>query len=397
MVRVANSGISFVTDATGRRIAEMPLGARDAVDATSAASRSAHILLPLRRPSLRPRASREASSPCSSHVFAAQACHRRACRTRETPASRRGRRTEMANARSPNPIDVHVGSRVKLRRAMLGLSQEKLGEALGVTFQQVQKYEKGTNRIGASRMQAISDTLQVPIGYFYEGAPVEGPEGWPVAGTQQAQLADSRSQAPLTDDLLASPEGIRLNRAFVRIGSVEVRRRLADLVVAMADAQSPKGMSTRAKVRHRRSESFFGRRKTRGLSERKSGLSRSLLLGPADRRFPLPSNPLPDLFNRPVDSVHLEIGFGGGEHLLYRAGLRTPDRLHRGRAVCERDGADVEPARSGNQRGRCFPICVFPTRTRSSCWTRFRRGRSSGSTCSTPIPGRSRSIGSGGL
>src|SRR5258708_4719477 len=74
--------------------------------------------------------------------------------------------------KAPNPIDKHVGSRVRMRRMMLGMSQEKLGDALALTFQQVQKYEKGTNRIGASRLQQISQILQVPVAFFFEGAPV---------------------------------------------------------------------------------------------------------------------------------------------------------------------------------------------------------------------------------
>ena len=74
--------------------------------------------------------------------------------------------------KAPNPIDKHVGSRVRMRRMMLGMSQEKLGDALGLTFQQVQKYEKGTNRIGASRLQQISQILQVPVAFFFEGAPI---------------------------------------------------------------------------------------------------------------------------------------------------------------------------------------------------------------------------------
>lgn len=80
--------------------------------------------------------------------------------------------TDMAdNQRKPNPIDIHVGSRLRLRRTMLGLSQEKLGTQLGITFQQVQKYEKGSNRIGASRLHEIAIILKTPIGYFYEDAP----------------------------------------------------------------------------------------------------------------------------------------------------------------------------------------------------------------------------------
>ena len=84
------------------------------------------------------------------------------------------------NKKKPNPIDIHVSSRIRLRRTMLGMSQEKLGEALGITFQQVQKYEKGTNRVGASRLQNISTTLNVPVSFFFEDAPEQG------AGTKNA-------------------------------------------------------------------------------------------------------------------------------------------------------------------------------------------------------------------
>src|SRR5208283_3719739 len=86
----------------------------------------------------------------------------------------------------PNPIDRHVGSRVRMRRVMLGMSQEKLGDALGLTFQQVQKYEKGTNRIGASRLQQISQILQVPVAFFFEGAPIVPGEFAPAPGSQEA-------------------------------------------------------------------------------------------------------------------------------------------------------------------------------------------------------------------
>src|ERR1700693_2413818 len=83
----------------------------------------------------------------------------------------RSKKMSIVAKKAPNPIDKHVGSRVRMRRMMLGMSQEKLGDALGLTFQQVQKYEKGTNRIGASRLQQISLILQVPVAFFFEGAP----------------------------------------------------------------------------------------------------------------------------------------------------------------------------------------------------------------------------------
>ena len=130
------------------------------------------------------------------------------------------------SARKPNPVDVHVGSRVKLRRSMTGLSQEKLGEALGVTFQQIQKYEKGTNRISMSRMSQIAEALGVPVGFFLEDAPVEG-----------AAPSLQEAAASYDNDFLSSPEGIQLNRAFVRIRSPKVRKRVLELVRAIADEE----------------------------------------------------------------------------------------------------------------------------------------------------------------
>src|SRR5712664_3195721 len=105
----------------------------------------------------------------------------------------------MSPKKSGNPIDKHVGARVRMRRMMLGMSQTKLGEALGLTFQQVQKYEKGTNRIGASRLQHISHILQVPVSFFFEGAPT-------LPG-QPKGSSDAPSPAYVTD-FLASSDGL---------------------------------------------------------------------------------------------------------------------------------------------------------------------------------------------
>ena len=112
-----------------------------------------------------------------------------------------------------------------MRRMMLSMSQEKLGDSLGLTFQQVQKYEKGTNRIGASRLQQISLILQVPISFFFEGAPLptNGPDG----------LEEAPSPGYVTD-FLATPDGLALVRAFTRIESPKLRRRIVDLVQEMA-------------------------------------------------------------------------------------------------------------------------------------------------------------------
>ncbi len=129
--------------------------------------------------------------------------------------------------KTPDPIDRHVGSRVRMQRILMRMSQEKLGEALGLTFQQVQKYEKGLNRIGASRLQQISKTLNVPPSFFFEGAPSLTPS----EGTGFAEESSSRYVV----DFLSTAEGLHLNRAFARIKDPKVRKRVLDLVTALAD------------------------------------------------------------------------------------------------------------------------------------------------------------------
>lgn len=130
----------------------------------------------------------------------------------------------------PNPVDVHVGSRVRMRRILIGMSQEKLGDALGLTFQQVQKYEKGTNRIGASRLQAIANILGVPVDYFFDGMPSD--ETTPILNMADA-LPD---EATYVVDFLATAEGVQLNKAFVRIRDAKLRRKVVELVKEIAGA-----------------------------------------------------------------------------------------------------------------------------------------------------------------
>jgi transcriptional regulator with XRE-family HTH domain len=127
--------------------------------------------------------------------------------------------------KAPNPIDRHVGSRVRMRRMMLGMSQEKLGDALDLTFQQVQKYEKGTNRIGASRLQSIAHILQVPVSFFFEGAP---------SGVVQLTPVGEVPSPAFVSDFLGSSEGLALTKAFMRIKDPKIRRRVVDLVEAIA-------------------------------------------------------------------------------------------------------------------------------------------------------------------
>ena len=133
----------------------------------------------------------------------------------------------MLAKKAPNPTDKHVGSRVRMRRMMLGMSQEKLGDALGLTFQQVQKYEKGTNRIGASRLQQIAHILQVQVSFFFEGAPA----------AQTALKSDSMGEAPspaYVSDFLATSDGLALTKAFMQISDAKLRRRIVNLVEQIA-------------------------------------------------------------------------------------------------------------------------------------------------------------------
>src|SRR3954471_5891744 len=127
--------------------------------------------------------------------------------------------------KTPNPTDKHVGSRVRMRRMMLGMSQEKLGDALSLTFQQVQKYEKGTNRIGASRLQQIAHFLQVPVSFFFEGAPDLAPGSAGMTGAPSPSYVS---------DFLATSEGLALTKAFMRIKDPKLRRRIVDLVLQIA-------------------------------------------------------------------------------------------------------------------------------------------------------------------
>lgn len=128
---------------------------------------------------------------------------------------------------TPNPIDIHVGKRVRLRRTLLGMSQEKLGEALGLTFQQVQKYERGTNRIGSSRLYNLSQILGVPVSFFFEELHPEVAEG----GAPGGDASIARSVEP---DQLAKRETLEMVRAYYRIENPQVRKRIFELIKSLA-------------------------------------------------------------------------------------------------------------------------------------------------------------------
>ena len=126
------------------------------------------------------------------------------------------------SARGPTSIDQHVGARLRLRRSLLDMSQSELGEKLGVTFQQVQKYERGTNRVGASRLFHVARVMDVPISYFFEGLDTEG---------------DSQLKGPDSEtlyDFIASPDGLALASAFAGISDQTVRRRVIDLLRSLS-------------------------------------------------------------------------------------------------------------------------------------------------------------------
>ena len=135
------------------------------------------------------------------------------------------------NKRNPNPIDVHVGHRVRMRRLLVGMSQEKLGEELGLTFQQVQKYEKGANRVSASRLYQMARILGVPVQFFYDDMETSPANKKPGGGMSEGQSGS------VVMDFLGTSDGIQLSRAFSELHDPKVRRRIIDLVKTLAESQ----------------------------------------------------------------------------------------------------------------------------------------------------------------
>ncbi len=141
-------------------------------------------------------------------------------------------RVETLPKKHANPVDAQVGSRVRLRRMLIGMSQERLGELLGLTFQQVQKYEKGINRIGAGRLFDVARILGVPIDYFYES----------VANQLTGRSGFSENEAsPPVMEFVSSGEGLQLSLAFMRIKDAKVRKRVLDLVKSLAEEKGGGG------------------------------------------------------------------------------------------------------------------------------------------------------------
>jgi transcriptional regulator with XRE-family HTH domain len=139
----------------------------------------------------------------------------------------------------PNPVDVHVGARVRLRRTLLGMSQEKLGEAIGLTFQQVQKYERGANRIGASRLFDLSRVLDVPVSFFFDDMPAD-PDSIPTSDGSVGGFGEEKSTS-FEPDPMAKRETLELVRAYYRITDPQVRKRLFELTKSVANAANAEG------------------------------------------------------------------------------------------------------------------------------------------------------------
>jgi len=137
----------------------------------------------------------------------------------------------------PSPIDVHVGSRIRLRRTLLGMSQERLGEALGLTFQQVQKYERGVNRVGASRLFDLSRVLDVPISFFFDDMPDALTTSFGVPASRRSS-SYSESHDGFGDDTLNRRETLELVRAYYRITDPALRKRVFDLIKSMGPAET---------------------------------------------------------------------------------------------------------------------------------------------------------------
>jgi transcriptional regulator with XRE-family HTH domain len=135
-------------------------------------------------------------------------------------------------AKTPNPVDVHVGNCIRMRRMMLGMSRETLGKAVGLTFQQVQKYENGTNRIGASRLQQICDLLEIPVAFAFDGAP--------------GSISFENSMPQYVADFMSSAEGARLVEVFVKISDRDMRRAIVRMVTSLAgstQAEAPEDIA----------------------------------------------------------------------------------------------------------------------------------------------------------
>ena len=150
-----------------------------------------------------------------------------------------GRRRGRPPAGKPNPVDIHVGQRIRLRRTLLGMSQEKLGEALNLTFQQVQKYERGANRVGSSRLFQLARVLDVPVSYFFEEMTAETTARAKAVSSAAPGFEEGAGEGYQADPM-TKRETLELVRAYYRISDPKLRRRLFDMTKALAAASQAK-------------------------------------------------------------------------------------------------------------------------------------------------------------
>jgi len=147
------------------------------------------------------------------------------------------KKTEL-RSENPDPIDIHVGSRLRMRRNLIGLSQEQLGKSLGLTFQQIQKYERGINRMGSSRLFQIAKTLSVPVAYFFDGLPTSLEPSAQAGIAANEQVAPESAAAEKNDyDILRRRETLELIRAYYRIQDTKQRRKVYELIRSMSDEE----------------------------------------------------------------------------------------------------------------------------------------------------------------
>ena len=145
----------------------------------------------------------------------------------------------------PHPVDIHVGSRVRQRRTLLGMSQEKLGDAVGLTFQQIQKYERGTNRIGCSRLYEFSKMLDVPVAYFFDEMPVNVLVGRPGGRGRGRGMAEAAADFQHEKDPLAKRETLELVRAYYKITEPRVRKRIFEMVKTVGQTSATPGRKSK--------------------------------------------------------------------------------------------------------------------------------------------------------
>lgn len=137
----------------------------------------------------------------------------------------------------PDPVDVHVGARLRLRRNLMGMSQEQLGKACGLTFQQIQKYERGTNRMGSSRLYQFAKLLDVPVSYFFDDVRMERSNVHPAVGFSEREQSPLEGQGNGDTEMLQRRETLELIRAYYKITDPKTRRKVYELIKSMAESE----------------------------------------------------------------------------------------------------------------------------------------------------------------